>query len=68
MRPIKTRRFAPAVAKAIAVSRPMPLPLMYDLSVLVKTQRGAEARPTAPVMMTVFPALLSSARFGEIAA
>jgi len=27
VRPIRTRRFAPACAKAFAVSRPMPLPL-----------------------------------------
>ncbi len=36
VRPMRTRRLAPAAAKALAVSRPIPVPLMYDLSGLIE--------------------------------
>ena len=36
VRPIRTRRLAPAMANVMAVSRPIPLPLLhYGLSVLL---------------------------------
>lgn len=36
VRPIRTRPLAPATAKAMAVSRPIPLPLVHDLSELLE--------------------------------
>ena len=39
LRPMRTRRLAPAAAKAIAVSRPTPLPLKYGLSDLFNSPR-----------------------------
>ena len=36
VRPIRTKRLAPAAAKALAVSRPIPFTLMHDLSELLE--------------------------------
>lgn len=73
LRPRRMSCFAPALAKAMAVSRPIPLPL-GDITVSnLKTEihagspRGKGDRLTAPVMMTALPATLSSGREGEIA-